>query len=271
MGHPRQPSAARVAARITGRLRSRAALYGVAMTETIIWITGASSGIGAALARTVPFRDARVIDISRTGPETSIEHVPADLSDPAAWAAVEAHLIAQLGAFSGSRAVFIHNAGTLHPMGFAGEVDSAAYRRNVVLNSAAPQALGHAFLSATQDLAAESHLLMLSSGAATTPYEGWSSYCAGKAAVDHWVRTVGMEQSRRPHGTRVMSVAPGVVATPMQEQIRQMSPEDFPAVEKFRALHSQGELVDPDDAARGIWGLLDRDLENGAVVDLRKL
>jgi benzil reductase ((S)-benzoin forming) len=68
-----------------------------------------------------------------------------------------------------------------------------------------------------------------------------------------------------------VAVAPGVVATPMQEQIREMSEEAFPAVEKFRGLHRDGALVDPHDAARGLWSLLDRDLENGAVVDLRKL
>jgi benzil reductase ((S)-benzoin forming) len=242
------------------------------MTDTMIWITGASSGIGAALAATVPFDDAHVVDISRSGGAAATEHLPADLSDPAAWAAVEAHLVARLGAFDGSRAVFIHNAGTLEPMGFAGEVDSEAYRRNVVLNSAAPQALGHAFLRAAGAFSGERHLLMLSSGAATSPYEGWSSYCAGKAAVDHWIRTAGLEQARRPGGgTRCVAVAPGVVATPMQERIREMSEDEFPAVEKFRGLHRDGALVEPDAAARGIWSLLERELDNGAVVDLRKL
>ncbi len=241
------------------------------MTDTIIWITGASSGIGAALVETVPFDDAEVVDISRSGGAKDAEHLPADLSDPASWSAVEAHLLARLGAFEGRRAVFIHNAGTLDPMGFAGVVDSEAYRRNVLLNSAAPQALGQAFLRAARDFAGEAHLLMLSSGAAKRPYEGWSSYCAGKAAVEQWIRTVGLEQARRPSGVRCVAVAPGVVATPMQERIRAMSEEEFPAVERFRALHRDGGLVDPLDAARGIWSLLERDLDNGAVVDLREL
>jgi benzil reductase ((S)-benzoin forming) len=242
-----------------------------AMTDTLIWITGASSGIGEALAATVPFDDAHIVDISRSGGAPGTEHLPADLSDPSAWAAVEAHLVARLSDFAGARAVFVHNAGTLEPMGFAGEVDSAAYRRNVVLNSAAPQALGHAYLRAAAGFGGESHLLMLSSGAATKPYEGWSSYCAGKAAVDHWIRTAGREQDARGDGTRCIAVAPGVVATPMQERIRAMSPSAFPAVEKFRGLHRDGDLVAPHDAARGIWSLLDRELENGAVVDLRSI
>lgn len=239
------------------------------MTDTLIWISGASSGIGAALVATVPFADAQIVDISRSGGASDAEHVPADLADPASWAAVEAHFLARLGAFTGSRAVFIHNAGTLDPMGFAGAVESEAYRRNVLLNSAAPQALGHAFLRAAEDFYGEAHLLMLTSGAATRPYEGWSSYCAGKAAVDQWIRTAGREQARRRTGVRCVAVAPGVVATPMQEHIRSMSEEDFPAVEKFRALHRDGGLIDPEDAARGIWSLLGRDLDNGAVVDLR--
>jgi benzil reductase ((S)-benzoin forming) len=240
------------------------------MADTMVWITGASSGIGAALAETVPFGNARVIDVSRSGGAPGgAEHLPADLSDPAAWAAVEAHLHAQLGGFQGKRAVFLHCAGTLEPIGFAGEVDSAAYRRNVMLNAAAPQALGHAFLAASATLRCPRYLLLISSGAAQTPYEGWSSYCAGKAAVDQWVRVVGAEQQRRPHGCHVLSVAPGVVATRMQAHIRQMDEADFPAVAKFHELHDTGALKDPKDAARGIWALLDRDLPSGAVVDLR--
>lgn len=244
------------------------------MTDTIIWITGASSGIGAALAATVPFPDAHVVDVSRSGAAGGAiaEHVPADLADPASWATIEGHLMARLGTFAGSRAVLVHNAGTLEPMGPAGGVDSAAYHRNAILNAAAPQAVGHAFLRAAAAFEGTAHLLMLSSGAARTPYPGWSGYCAGKAAVDQWVRAVGLEQAERPGGgVRCIAVAPGVVATPMQERIRETAAEDFPAVEKFRALHRDGALAAPEDAARGIWSLLDRDLDNGAVVDLRKL
>lgn len=245
------------------------------MTSTLIWITGASSGIGAALAATVPFDDAHVFDISRSGGAPGTEHVPADLSDPAAWASVEAHLLAQAGGFTGRRLVFIHNAGTLEPMGFAGEVDSAAYRANVLLNSGAPQALGHSFLKAAASFEGEAHLLMLSSGAATSPYPGWSSYCAGKAALEMWCRSAGEEQRLRAErgepSVRIVAVAPGVIATPMQERIRGMSAEEFPAVDKFIGLHERGELTEPADAARGIWSLLDRDLPSGSTVDLRKL
>ncbi len=245
------------------------------MVDTLVWITGASSGIGAALAATVPFADAHVVDISRSGGTAGTEHLPADLVDPASWALVEGHLLAQLGDTTAKRAVFIHNAGTIEPIGFAGGVDSAAYARNAVLNAAAPMALGHAFLKATASFDGEAHLYLLSSGAASRPYPGWSGYCGGKAAVDQWVRTVGQEQRHREAdglpSCRVLAVAPGVVATAMQEQIRSKDPADFPAVERFRTMHERGELRDPDEAARHIWSLFDRELESGTVVDLRDL
>ncbi len=239
------------------------------MTNALIWISGASGGIGQALARTVPWPDARVIGISRT-PLDGIEHVEADLSDPASWPTVGAAFRREVEGFDGDRVGFIHAAGTLDPMGFVGEVDDDTYARNVVLNSASPQVLGDLFVSAVRDVAAQRFLVMLTSGAAKSVYPGWSSYGAAKAGVDQWVRNVGAEQDARG-GVRVMAVAPGTVDTGMQALMRKTPERDFPSRQKFVDLHAQGKLADPDDVARDMWGLLDADLENGAIVDLRDL
>jgi benzil reductase ((S)-benzoin forming) len=150
-------------------------------------------------------------------------------------------------------------------------VDSEAYTRNVLLNSASPQVLGAAFLHAARRCQARCHLVMIGSGAAHSVYEGWTSYGAGKAAVDQWVRTAGAEQARRGGRVTVLSIAPGVVATAMQEEIRATDPADFPDVERFVELHEGGELREPKTVARELWSLLDRPLENGSVLDLREL
>jgi len=238
------------------------------MAEMIVWITGASSGIGAALAETMPFGDARVIDISRSGGASGVEHLCADLMDPSSWEAVGEHLRAELSMFAGSRVVFVHCAGTLEPIGFAGEVDFLAYRRNVLLNSAAPQALGHAFLAASAGRECARHLVLISSEAARTPYEGWSSYCAGKAAVEQWVRVVGAEQRRRLHGCQIIAINPGAVATPMLEQIPKVDEQHFPEVENFRELLASGRVRAPRTIAQGIWRLLDH-VNSGTIVDVR--
>jgi len=239
------------------------------MTASLIWISGASGGIGQALVRTVPWEDARIVGIGRRRPE-GIDHLEADLADPASWPAVGSSFERELARFGGDRVVFVHAAGTIEPLGFAGEVDTAAYSSNVVLNSAAPQVLGHLFLAAARSVDARRHLVMLTSGAAKSVYPGWSSYGAGKAATDQWVRDAGAEQSRRG-GVQVLSIAPGTVDTGMQSQLREVSEDDFPNRQKFLDLHAAGKLADPDAVARDIWSMLDRDLDNGSVVDLREL
>jgi benzil reductase ((S)-benzoin forming) len=239
------------------------------LTVTLVWISGASSGIGAALAAGVPFEDAVVVDISRRGGTPGTEHLRADLADPSSWQLVADDFSRRLAGFDGDRVVFVHNAGTLDPMVPAAAADPAAYERAVQLNSAAPQVLGQAFLRAVDGLTCEQHLVMLSSGAARTPYEGWTTYGAGKAAIDQWVRSTGLEQDRREVPCRVIAVAPGVVDTAMQRQVREST--EFPRAERFRDLYTSGGLTDPADAARRIWSLLDRDLPNGSVVDLRNL
>ncbi|MDQ6784227.1 MAG: SDR family NAD(P)-dependent oxidoreductase [Actinomycetota bacterium] len=239
------------------------------MAACLVWISGASSGIGQALARTVPWEDARVINISRRA-ASGTEHLDADLVEPSAWPRVASSFREEFEGFSGERVVFVHAAGTVQPIGFAGEVDTTAYSANVVLNSAVPQILGGLFLAAARKVDARRHLIMLSSGAAHSVYPGWSSYGAGKAAVDQWCRNVGAEQSRRG-GIQVLSVAPGTVDTGMQAQLRSTDEEDFPERRKFVDVHKANKLSDPDDIARKIWGVLERGLDNGSVVDLREL
>lgn len=244
--------------------------YARGVPGNLVLITGASSGIGRALARSVPWADARVIDISRRG-GAGLEHFAADLADPAGWRAVAELFEKQVSGFQGERVALFHCAGTLEPIGPAGGVDPEAYTSAVLLNSAAPQVLGDAFLRAAARTRAACSLVMISSGAARSVYEGWSAYGAGKAALDQWVRVAGAEQARRGGRCRILAVAPGVVETAMQETIRATSPEAFPEVARFVELHERGELRDPLEVAREVWSLLDRELENGAVLDLRDL
>lgn len=232
-------------------------------------ISGGSSGLGLALAKSTPF-PARIVDISRTGPPTGagIDHIAADLAETAVWPKVTSQISDLVDFEDPERAVLIHAAGTLQPIGFAGEVDSDGYARNVVLNNAAGQILGDTFLRAVHGRSGTYDLVMVTSGAASSTYPGWSSYGAGKAALEQWVRYAGEEQKIRG-GVRVSAIAPGVMDTEMQTEIRGMRAEDFPSVDRFRELHERGELVDPDDAARRMWDAIESGLEPGSVIDLR--
>ena len=236
---------------------------------SLVWISGASSGIGRALAATVPWANTRLLGVSRRAPAVGA-HVEADLADPGSWELVARSFERELAGWSGDRVVFVHAAGVVEPIGFAGDVATDAYVRNVILNSAAGQVLGHMFLAATRRVDARRNIVMLTSGAARSVYPGWASYGAGKAALDQWVRDAGAEQEVRG-GAHLIAVAPGTVDTAMQQQLREAVEGDFPKRQKFVDLHRDRGLADPERVAREIWGLLDRGLENGGVVDLRDL
>lgn len=243
----------------------------IPLRRILIWISGASAGLGAALAATVPFEGAELVDISRRGGAPGAHHVAVDLADPDSWPVVEKDFRQRIEAEDPELVVFIHNAGTLTPLGPVDQVDTVQYTRNVLLNSAAAQILGHAFLSAVSGLSCEQHLIMISSGAARRPHEGESSYCAGKAAIDQWVRTVGLEQRHRSAGCRVISVSPGSLDTDMQAELRAADPDRVPVSTRFRELEARGQLDKPETAARAIWSLLDRDLDSGTVLHIRDL
>jgi benzil reductase ((S)-benzoin forming) len=233
-------------------------------------VTGGSAGLGRAVLAAAPA--GHRVDVSRSGPDRKVaeQHIEADLSDPTSWQQVVDEIGRLVHERAWERVVLVHAAGTLEPIGFAGEVDRGAYVANVVLNSAAPQVLGAGFLRAVQPLEVPRDLVLISSGAARTAYPGWSAYGAGKAAADHWVRAVAEEQRRRG-GVRVLSIAPGVVETAMQRAIRSTEERDFPAVARFRDLHQAGDLVGPEEAAHGLWEVLDDpSVEGGSVLDLRR-
>ncbi|HSJ96720.1 MAG TPA: SDR family NAD(P)-dependent oxidoreductase, partial [Myxococcota bacterium] len=208
------------------------------MSAPLVFVTGGSSGIGRALIETLPWPGARALSLSRR-PAAGAEHVAVDLATPAGWERAAACFERELARFDGELAVLVQAAGTLTPIRFAGDGALDPYRANVLLNSAAPQILGDAFLRALPASRARGWLLCIGSGASRSVYEGWSGYCAGKAATDHWVRTAGAEQARRGDRCRLLCVAPGVVATPMQAEIRATPLGDFPERERFEALHRE--------------------------------
>lgn len=236
----------------------------------LIFVSGASSGIGAALTSHLsPMPEVTVATFSRSEVD-SAHHLSADLSKPTEWSRVAGWMESVVSRVRPGALWFFHCAATLNPIGFAGEVDGDAYASNVVLNSASPQVLGDRLIDIAKRFDLPAVVVQISSGAATKPYPGWSSYCAAKAAVDHWTRTVGRELEARGEPITVVSVAPGVVETPMQAEIRGMHESDFPNVQRFRDLESEGILRAPDDVARELWDLATRlDLENGGVLDLR--
>lgn len=238
-------------------------------------LTGHSRGLGAAIAADLLSRNVRVLGLSRTRngdlagrfPDL-LEQAELDLSDTAALAGWLGRGAAE-DFLSGCEAVLlINNAGLVQPMGPAGAQDPLAIARAVGVNVAAPMMLASAFVAASR-VCPDRRIVHLSSGAAHKAYAGWSVYCASKAALDHHARAVALD---RIPALRICSVAPGVVDTDMQSEVRAATPEQFPLRDRFIALKQAGELAAPEDAARRfVDHLLSDEFGRVPVTDLREL
>jgi benzil reductase ((S)-benzoin forming) len=99
-------------------------------------------------------------------------------------------------------------------------------------------------------------------------------YCAAKAGLDMFSKVLHSEQPihRPKHPVRIFSIAPGVVDTDMQAQIRAMSKKDFPNKERFIKMKADGVLAPANETARSILKILARPEDYAHVcLDVRDL
>ena len=222
------------------------------MTDTILWISGASAGLGSGLARYQPWPGARVINLDRAD-APGIETIRFDLEKPDTWERVAAHFAQTLAGFRG-RAVFLQNAFAQLGMGVIGRLDRAAYGRGLVANFAAPIMLGEAFLRALPEDVAEGGLMMMSSGAGARPLVGQSGYGATKAGIEFWVR-VAREEFRPRRNTWIVAVRPGLVKTATALSQLNADPKLYPRVGALAGVFDRIG-VDIDTGAQRIWSRL---------------
>ena len=222
--------------------------------SSIVWISGATEGLGLGLAKTCPYADARVINLSRRQ-HPDLETVIFDLTDPSTWDTVAQHFASELGSFEGDRAIFIQNAYYPGCAGFVGEVDPALVAAEAIGNAAAPLVLADAFVRAVRP-EFESGLVLLSSAAARIPFEGRAVYAAAKAGIEQFARVVSRERERRGCGPWVVAVRPGFVDSPSVRAEALLDPHSYPVAEALRIGLESGEADDPTDAARRIWAAL---------------
>ena len=235
-------------------------------------ITGASRGLGKALAETLlQTDDCSVLGVSR---HPSIEHPryhhqPLDLSD---LTAVEHNLQKVCLPFGEAASLtLVNNAAVLGEIGYLGQQRPDHFRWVFDVNVLAPALLMNAFLASYAGRGIPLTVLNVSSGAARRPIDGWAAYCASKAALEMLTLTAAAEQQLLGHHhVRLHALSPGVINTQMQEQIRAADPAAFSQVAQFRALHAQGELAEPAAVAARLVAFLKRtNASPDVIVNLR--
>ncbi len=244
-------------------------------------LTGASRGMGLSMAQQLLRNGNTVICIARStnadlsaqaqATGATLEQWQQDLSQGEQAAHnLRAWLVAQ-GPDAFASATLINNAGVVpNRIAPLSDSDAADLTNALRVGLEAPMQLTAAFLGATDAWTVPRKVLNISSGLGRRAMASQAAYCAAKAGMDHFTRCVALDEAHKPHGAKVCSLAPGVIDTDMQVQLRGAAPEAFPDVQNFANLKAGGQLTSPQEAATRVLGWLERaDFGAHAIADVR--
>lgn len=229
-----------------------------------VLITGASRGIGAAAARLFAEQGARLGLMARSA--DAVSALAADLGAMALLADVAdaggmADAVARMEREMGGVDVLINNAAVIDPIAMLETADPAAWGAAIDINL---KGVFHGMRAALPGMLARGQgtIITVSSGAAHAPLEGWSAYCASKAAAAMLTRSLHMETGAR--GIRALGIAPGTVATDMQAAIRDSGVNPVSQLD-------WSEHIPPEWAARALMWMCGPDADPwlGAEISLR--
>jgi len=236
------------------------------------FITGTSSGIGKALTeQLLKENEINVIGISRTCTisHPNYQHFSLDLSNTEAAKTFNFPELTNT-----QEIVLINNAGVMSEIKRIGQQQNENIINNYNVNIVSPSILMNNFIKAYQNYTCNRIILNVSSGAGRHTVDAWSVYCASKAALDMFSKNIDLEQSFFPKKKqiKIFSVAPGVIETQMQEQIRKTSEKDFSDVKKFVNLKNDGLLSSPEETAGFLIKIINnRDNFKEVISDVRNL
>lgn len=248
-------------------------------------LTGASRGMGLAMAQQLLTPGRILLCISRrTNDELAalaqargahLEQWSQDLADSQEAAERLERWLGSLHAAELDSATLINNAGVIPHIGPLGSISAADLANALRVGLEAPLALSGAFLRVTgrwvqQGWSGPRKLLNISSGLGRRAMASQAAYCTAKAGMDQFSQCVALEEAQHPQGARVVSLAPGVIDTDMQVQLRGGDPAAFPDLGNFIGMKDKGQLTSPDAAAARVLAYLERpDFGAKVVADVR--
>ncbi|MEZ4334855.1 MAG: SDR family oxidoreductase [Myxococcota bacterium] len=219
----------------------------------VAFVSGASRGIGEALARRFAAQGLRLALCARGEPALSegadVLSRRIDVRDAEAMEAFTAEIEARFGGVD----LWVNNAGVLEPIRPLRDVSVRAFRDHLDTNLVGVFIGTRCYVRHLRRLGRGGVLVNMSSGAAWKPYAGWSAYCSGKAGVERLTEVVAAEEASI--GLRAHAVAPGVVDTAMQAQIRASDDARFPERERFVKRKQTGAFNDPEFVADELLAL----------------
>lgn len=211
------------------------------MTTSLLILTGHSQGLGRAILDTYLQKgDFEIIAISRTTLGLDFPQLKEISLDLGQLDLLENSLDKLFPKGDFEEIHLINNAGWIGEIKPVGKLKLSNLKKLMNVNLLAPIFLTNAFVAAYQSQNSKRIVCNISSGAAHKPVSGWSEYCSSKAALAMF--SMVCEKENENTGIRFFSLAPGIVDTAMQDEIRSVEEMDFPDLERFKDYKSQGAL-----------------------------
>jgi benzil reductase ((S)-benzoin forming) len=233
----------------------------------IFIITGTSKGIGKAIVKKLLLnKENYIFGLSRSYVENTYNfyNLEFDLSNPDMD--VIEKLWSKINNLNFEKIYLINNAAVIEPIKKIGNCKKEEIENNIYVNLTAPFVLVNSFLNFFKNHNVKKFVINISSGSAYTPFSGWSAYCSSKAGLNMFTKTLALEADKN---LKVISIAPGIVDTHMQEQIRKSNINDFELVETFKDLKEKGMLYSSDFSANKIIDIIFNDqIKNGSILDI---
>ena len=249
------------------------------MTKHLTILTGGSRGMGLAMGQQLLQKGHHLLCIARktssdlkpfTSKSEQLLQWEQDLAQSATAAQRLRTWLTTLKSSDWASITLINNAGVIPQIAPLSQLPAADMINALRVGLEAPMALTGAFLGATEDWEVPRKVLNISSGLGRRAMASQASYCTAKAGMDQFSSCVALEEAAKPHGAKIVSLAPGVIDTDMQVQLRSASSDDFPDASRFVQLHSAGQLTSAQDAAERVLAWLERaDFGAQVVADVR--
>lgn len=239
--------------------------------EKILIITGGSKGIGKGIVSAYLKNGTRIFSIARSADaeltKRGVTQIELDLTEIDKIEPELLRIFSLMAPDKISKITLINNAGTLGKISTLEKLDASIITKTINLNTTVPFLCSAVFVAATKDWKAKKSIINISSGAALKPYFGWSVYCSTKAALNMLTQTLAVEQAEEKNGVKVLAIAPGVVDTDMQVEIRNSNKADFKDLDRFIALKEEDGLNDAATVGAKIFEMdNDETIENGSIL-----
>jgi benzil reductase ((S)-benzoin forming) len=244
-------------------------------------ITGASRGLGEAIAQRLLQEQIAVVSVSRTENEDiksfatqndlTYKHHSCNLALENEVQEVFLDIAHYIFEKNPEEIYLFNNAGVIEPIHIVGNLEQAPVIRNIQVNLIAPILLTNLFFQKAGQSGTRVLAINITSGAANRPIEGWSIYCSAKAGLNMFTQTAALEQAENPNN-KIIAFSPGVMDTDMQETIRSSSKDAFKELERFKDLKEDNKLLKAETVADALVDLvLKGEPESGRIYSINEL